>query len=154
MAGVYYFDSSAIVKRYVPERGSQWVKAITDPAEQNFVAIAEIGIVEVAAALARRRRRKEIEPKEYEDALTLFLQDVERQYEIAETSREIINLGTDLTRFHPLRGYDAIQLATALLFAKALEEEIKLIFVSADNQLCKAAEGEGLPAMNPDLQEV
>jgi predicted nucleic acid-binding protein len=29
---LYYFDSSAAVKRYAPEKGSEWVKSIVEPA--------------------------------------------------------------------------------------------------------------------------
>jgi predicted nucleic acid-binding protein len=37
---VYFFDSSAIVKRYAAEPGSSWVDSICDEAAGNIVALS------------------------------------------------------------------------------------------------------------------
>ena len=50
----YFLDSSAIVKRYLIERGSSWVKDLTDPARRNRCYLVGIAGAEVVAALARR----------------------------------------------------------------------------------------------------
>ncbi len=47
---VYYLESSALVKYYVTEPGSTWVRQVVD-AEENVLVSAEITIAEVAAAL-------------------------------------------------------------------------------------------------------
>lgn len=60
-----------------------------------------------------------------------------------------------LIQKHPLRGYDAIQLATALSFFNELQQVDGefLNFVSADKILNDAARGEGLTVINPaDVQ--
>lgn len=58
---------------------------------------------------------------------------------------------TVLIDHHPLRAYDALQLATALQLADALRSEgLSLTFVSADERLCTAAEQEGLVTVNPN----
>jgi len=51
-----FFDSSALVKRYLTEIGSTWVAAQINPGSNNVIVIAEITRVEVAAALAARHR--------------------------------------------------------------------------------------------------
>jgi len=66
---ICYFDSSALVKYYIPETGSVWVSSLIDTQVeggqwQNVVAIAKIGIVEVAAAAAKRQRMKDISEKQ------------------------------------------------------------------------------------------
>lgn len=53
---VYFFDSSALVKRYVQETGSAWVIGLTDKQAQNPIYIAGITVVEITAAMARRVR--------------------------------------------------------------------------------------------------
>lgn len=144
---VFYLDSSALVKRYIPEPGTDWVRHIV---ATSSVAMAEFGIVEVAAALARRVRMGDLGYELYEDLLELFLQDVE-DYLVLSPDRETIRLAVDLTRRHPLRAYDALQLATALQLAETLQAEgFSLTFVSADERLCAAAEGEGLTTVNPN----
>ena len=74
------------------------------------------------------------------------------EYIIAPLSDQVVDLAVDLTRRHPLRGYDAVHLATAIVLNTALlEAELSpLTFVSADEILCEAARGEGLPADNPN----
>ncbi|MBI5301968.1 MAG: hypothetical protein HY868_07510 [Chloroflexi bacterium] len=54
---IYYFDASAIVKRYVREPESIWTRPIGDARDEsgsklNRVVIADISRVEVAAAFA------------------------------------------------------------------------------------------------------
>jgi uncharacterized protein len=44
---IYFLDSSAIAKRYIPEIGSSWIRQITDPANQKDLFIARITWVEV-----------------------------------------------------------------------------------------------------------
>jgi predicted nucleic acid-binding protein len=52
----YYFDASALVKRYAEKSGSTWVREITGPSAQHTILLAEITLAEVAAALAAKRR--------------------------------------------------------------------------------------------------
>ena len=62
----YYFDTSAIVKRYLPETGSTWVRTITDTTNQrgrpiHSITVVSIGIVETVAAFARRHRMGQLD---------------------------------------------------------------------------------------------
>ena len=144
---VYYFDSSAAVKRYAPEKDSEWVKSIVEPTSGNMVYLGQIGVVEIAAALSRKVRTKELSREDYEAALWLFLVDVQNEdYLIAPLSDEIVEVAVDLTRRHSLRGYDAVHLATAIILNTALlgAELPPLAFVSADRLLGKSAQDEGL----------
>ena len=50
---LYYFDSSALVKRYISERGTAWVLGITDPGAGNIIFVARITAVEVVSAIMR-----------------------------------------------------------------------------------------------------
>jgi uncharacterized protein len=53
---VYFFDSSAIVKRYLIETGTAWVGSITDLAAGNRVYLARVTLVEVISAITRKAR--------------------------------------------------------------------------------------------------
>ena len=90
---VYYFDSSAAVKRYAPEKGSQWVMARVAPQAQNVIYLGQIGIVEIAAALSKKVRTKELTQENYEAALRLFLADVQNEeYVTASLSDAVVQL--------------------------------------------------------------
>jgi predicted nucleic acid-binding protein len=149
----YCFDSSAVVKRYAPERGSTWVKSIVQPAAGNAVYLAQIGIVEIAPALSRKVRTQELHRGDYEAASGLFLTDVRSaEFILIPISDQITELAVDLTGRHPLRGYDAVYLATAVILNRALHEAgaPPLTFVAADTRLCEAAGREGLLSVDPN----
>ncbi len=150
---IYYFDSSAAVKRYASEKGSRWVKDIVEPAAENIIYLGQIGVVEIAAALSKKVRIGELAQENYEAALQLFLADVQNEeYITANLSDAIIQLAVELTKRHPLRGYDAVHLATALsLNAVLLNAGAPTIaVVTGDRILREAARDEGLPVENPD----
>lgn len=156
----YYFDSSGLVKYYISERGSQWVAGIIDAQTkerkwQCHIAIAQIGIVEVAAAIAKRQRMGQISKHKQEMTFGLFSKHHRERYIVLRAGDNTIELATELTQRHPLRAYDAIQLATALLLNRSLiaDELPSLTFVSADDALCEVARMEGLPAENPNEHE-
>ncbi len=150
---IYYFDSSTAVKRYAAEKGSRWVKDLVEPAAGNVIHLGQIGVVEIAAALSKKVRTRELTQENYEAALQLFLADVQNEeYITASLSDPIIQLAVDLTKRYSLRGYDAVHLATAISLNTALKEaELPaIIFVSGDRLLCEAARAERLAIENPD----
>lgn len=149
----FYLDASAVVKRYSPETGSDWVKALADPAAGHTIVLGEITLAEVAAALAAKHRAPGgITQEERDDTLALFLSHCDGEYELIALSRFIIDQAVSLTQNHKLRGYDAVQLATALVVHEALIAASLpgLTFVAADNDLLTAASAEGLDAENPN----
>ena len=68
----YQCDASGLVKRYVDEAGSDWFRAIVDPAAANIVSIADITRAEVASALARRAREGIITLDERDELIQTF----------------------------------------------------------------------------------
>lgn len=149
----FYLDSSALVKRYLTETGSNWVRRLIDPTTGNSIAVAEITQVEVAAALAARHRAPGgITRRERDGAVDLLARHCQTEYWLVALSPSILDQAVDLTQNHRLRGYDAVQLATALaandsLVATGLPS---LTFVAADDDLLAAASNEGLTTENPN----
>jgi len=149
----YQFDASGIVKRYVDEIGSGWVRAVVDTAAGNVISIADITRAEVASAIARRAREGTLETIAAAESIRLFDADGALQYRIVPTDHAIISLAVDLLQRHSLRAYDAFQLATVQQVNGTLLQNglPPLIFVSADDELLLAAGAEGLATENPNL---
>jgi hypothetical protein len=144
-------DSSALVKRYFVETGTLWVQEwCTDPS--RTVAIAEVGLVEIAAAFAGKLRGAYITPAQYDSARTDLAADADTGYVLVTVNRAVVDEAIELTAKHRLRGYDAVHLACALALKRALSahELPSLAFVSADEDLLKAAAGEGLAVDDPN----
>ena len=149
----YYLDTSALVKRYVAEAGSIWLPSIVAPATGHLLLTSRITMVEVAGALARRRREGSLAPSDYADALRAFRYDTFAQYKLVEVDAAVSDLAGDLVDRHPLRAYDAVQLASALAANRILQllALSPLTFLSADDRLVAAARAEGLIVDNPNL---
>jgi predicted nucleic acid-binding protein len=153
---VYYFDTSATVKYYLPELGSSWIIDLVDEVDsgawRNAIAFSKIAIVEGAAAIAKRQRMGQITIAQQRRFVRLFLKDCADRFLSWDVNDEVIELATDLTQRHPLRGYDAVHLATALTLNRVLVENglPPLTFVAADDVLCEAAEEEALAVENPN----
>ncbi len=148
----YQVDSSGIIKRYVKETGSEWIKSICHADSGNQISLATITKVEVASAFCRRCREGTVTEKDRDRILNSFLFDCSNQYWLTELNTTMINKAIELTKHHPLRAYDAVQLAVALIINQALltRELPALKFVSADDRLCSAALVEGLSVENPN----
>lgn len=148
-----FFDSSALVKRYVAEQGSAWVQAVTDAAVGNTIFVAEITRVEVAAAFAARQRApRGILQEERDRLFALLTAHVVNEYARVPMPDALIDRAMLLTQQHRLRGYDAVQLAAALATNEAVQATglPAITFVSADNDLLAAAQAEGIAAENPN----
>ena len=63
--------------------------------------------------------------------------DLDTEYQVAEVTRSLTETASELVLRHPLRAYDAVQLAAAQQIHVALSQEkaTPLIFVSADVKL-------------------
>ena len=148
----FYLDASALVKRYVTEIGSSWIAALCADEDTNALGIANIGIVEVAAAFAAKRRGGFITTEEHDGLLTDLLVDAGERYRLVPVGPALISSAIHLTRQHRLRGYDAIHLACALSLNTTLTagNATALIFVAADANLLAAAQAEGLTTENPN----
>jgi uncharacterized protein len=152
MVDVYFLDSSALLKRYVPEIGSALVQSITDPQNQNRLFVAHVTWVEVCSAVARRQREGSVSDVHANQILMAFRVHWDAQYFTAAIDETIIELAGQLVKKHPLRAYDAVQLAAAL----SIRNEIKLPsgaafhFLTADDRLLAIAQAENLLVDNPN----
>jgi len=134
-----FFDASALVKRYLSEPGSATVARLVRA--RGAVVVSDVSRVEVRAAVWRRVRARDVPEADARRALSRFEEDF-RQVSVIEARRIVLETASTLVELHPLRAYDAIQLASALTYARRTRRA--LTFVSADAELNSAARSEGL----------
>ena len=148
--GQYFVDTSALVKRYRAEQGTDRIDALFADSSSAFL-ISRLGLVETISALALNVRVGQLQHSDYVVARKKFLGDVvdgtikavrllvahfrqaERLIDCHATSRR-------------LRTLDALQLSAGLDLFKAGRIDT---FVSADQSLCEIAALENLPVINP-----
>ena len=144
----YYFDTSALVKRYAQEVGTPWVLGLIESGSN--ISIVSITGPEMIAAFHRKARLGEISGEAATQASDNFKEDYRGVYQIVEISSEdVMESAMSLAETHNLRGYDAVQLAAAMSL-KNPGGRADLIFVSADINLNAAATSEGMVTDNPN----
>jgi uncharacterized protein len=134
-----YFDTSALIKRYVEELGRLEVLTLL---RKNQCVVSAVLPVEVRSALRRRVAEKTLDAKRVPGILKRLVAD--RAYWTSiEVSREVLAMAESLSGAHPLRALDAIHVASAKLFADRTASQA-FTFVSADVQQTNVAEALGI----------
>jgi predicted nucleic acid-binding protein len=141
---ILYCDTSALVKLYVEESGSSWVRQWVETAE--VVGIAAIGYVEAKAAFARAVHGGRVARRQHRGMVTDFEEDWNR-YLVMEINEQVIRQAGRLAEAHRLRAYDAVHLAAALHIRSRASEEFT--FLGFDDELNRAVRAEGLALVPP-----
>jgi predicted nucleic acid-binding protein len=152
MATAFYLDTSALGKRYVDETGSAWVRLLSASKTGHALLTARITMVEMYSVLARRKREGSVPAHACAIAAQAFTAHSVSAYKFIELDMSIIARARDLLDRYPLRAYDSVHLASALVANQALVDRTlsPLVFVSADERLLMAALAEGLSTDNPE----
>ena len=144
---LYFLDSNIIIKYYYTEPGSTWArKLINDQA--NVCLISEIALPEVAAALSQLRRHKNFGRRFLTETFQRFEEaTVKGQFLNQRLTTEILYQAAALALNHVVKGYDAVQVSSALTVQQELNQ--KLIFVSGDQTVLQLANQVGLTTEDP-----
>ena len=134
-----YLDTSALVKCYVAERGSEEAFDLTMRAE--VVASSLISQTEVAAAIAKAVRLGWINSESGRTAQHTFLSQWSDFFRIPVTEA-IVARADSLAWNYALRSYDAVQLASALTWQESLGAPVTL--ATFDRELWEASPKAGL----------
>jgi predicted nucleic acid-binding protein len=147
----YFVDSSALVKRYVIETGTAWVRRLTRRSPSTVIYIARITAVEVTSAVARRRKGRTLTSAKASSILHRFRQHLAGRYTIIEITPALADAAMRLANTHGLRAYDAVQLAAALDINQKEQDAgyAPVTLISADQALNDAALAEGLTVDDP-----
>jgi predicted nucleic acid-binding protein len=141
-----YLDTSALIKRFVAEKGSPLVQILVT--RKGPIATAKIAYAEVYAGLTRKLREGHLSDARYTLTCRQFEADWQTYIRV-ELRDDTLFLARDLIRRHPLKGFDAVHLASAISLKNALGEDIT--FAAADERLLRAAEAEDLKILHVEI---
>ena len=136
---IVFFDTSAMIKRYIAEADSDVIIELWD--EASLATASQLLYAESIATFARKRRE---EPQNVDTIAKLqaaFQSDFETVTRIA-LDDEVHRRVDRLLERHALRGADAVHLASAVFVHELLREPVT--FACADTRLVAAAKVEGL----------
>ena len=136
---ILYLDSSALVKRYVEEEGTDKVDALWDKATD--VVTSTVALAECLSAFCRRRREGLFSEVQCLKTISEFKAEY-TSFVLVPITPELNRIVEEVLLRHPLRGSDAIHLASALLVDRAVDFHVT--FACFDTALNRAAREEGL----------
>lgn len=139
-APLLYLDTSAWLKLYVEEAGSDAVQAAVEQAEQ--VCTHLIAYAELRAALAKAQRMNRLDAAQKAQLLPIIDQDWETLNIILPTEM-LIKRAANLADQFGLRGYDSVYLAAAEAISLQVMPQ-PLIFACFDSKLNDAAKALGM----------
>lgn len=109
----YFFDTSALVKRFHDESGTETVdQIITD--EDNEVIVSSLLIVETLSAFRRMYNREEISESEMKELTSTFFNEALESYVIVPMEESLLTFSFDLVLEDDLRTLDSLQLSAGL----------------------------------------
>lgn len=147
MTSTYYFDSSALVKRYIKETGSAVIESIFHKQLQCFTT--GLTYCELYACFGRLLRMDYLTKKQLTGLSQAFETDWQ-QMTVVELTRELRERVPKIVATAALKGADIVQLCAALIAAEMREG---LIFVAADLPLLNAARKQGLSVLDPTAND-
>ncbi|MFQ5711260.1 MAG: type II toxin-antitoxin system VapC family toxin [Candidatus Geothermarchaeales archaeon] len=134
-----YLDTSALVKKYSPEKGSPLIKKIYARRDIELFT-SEWAILEVIAAIDKKVTKRQISMEERDDALMIFLSDLRAQkISFVKFTSEFIRPASRLVVKHHISAADALHLFSAIA-------SMSPTLLAADRALIKAAKREDIEA--------
>lgn len=141
-----FFDTSALVKYFHEEAGSERVTALVEDPDHT-VWLSELAQVEFVSAMHRKFRQEALDMEQLKQALDGFAETL-KSFRVEPLGRPVSEKARKLLRSHgrthALRTLDALHLATYVLIS---ESDWK--FVVADDRLYAVASQEDCALIHP-----
>ena len=129
-----FFDSSAFVKRYIQEAGTDQVMGWCDKATE--IGLSSVALPEIISAFCRLQREDKINMEQYLQLKRMLMVDIEDAV-VCDLGPLVLAKAISSLENNILRGMDAIHIGSAVVLKAD-------IFISSDNRQCDAADRAGL----------
>jgi predicted nucleic acid-binding protein len=144
----YYLDTSALVKLYVLEPGTDRLLALTARSSDRRLAILSLAQIEFRSAVRRREQNGEIPAPVAAQLLEMFGRHLEGRFVTQTVTDFVLDIASMLVDRYALRAFDALQLAGYMALKNSAGADLP-VFVCSDKELLMAAKREGLPVLHP-----
>lgn len=139
-----FFDTSALVKRYHEESGSDAVDDLFE--RDSVVVISSITAIEMVSAFRRNYNRGELSAAEMGQLVSSFFSEAESDFLVVRVQESLFEFSFDLVLEEDLRTLDSLQLSAALSMPSPIDG---VTIVSADGELASAAKSCGVDVIKP-----
>jgi predicted nucleic acid-binding protein len=129
-----YFDTSALVKRYIRERGSAQVLSLLG---RHDLLSSAITLIEVLSALSRKRCDGDLSEENFSAVLSR-IESERARWELVEVAEPVLDQAQEIVKGAvSMRTLDAIHIASCLTFEAAAG--MRIPFITGDGRRRDAA---------------
>ncbi|MCR4403831.1 MAG: type II toxin-antitoxin system VapC family toxin [Candidatus Acetothermia bacterium] len=152
MPNQFFWDASALVKRYAPESGTQLVNLLFSRVKLERMISLSLAVSEVLSVFVRKRNDGLITDAIFSQALAELRAEVlDSPFRLAPLEDRLVFASHPLIVQHSLNATDGLVLRAALELRTALRRAgDDLVLIASDQRLLRAADAEGLRAFNPE----
>ena len=150
----FYWDASALAKRYAPEMGTPPVNHLFTYVTPDRMLCLIVGVSEVISIFVRKKNARLITPEAFSQALVDFRTEVIEAdaFKLISIEDTLVFASHPLIEKHALNATDALILRSALNVATVLRPAGNdIVLVTSDHRLLRAAQVEGLQTFNPEI---
>jgi uncharacterized protein len=152
---LFLLDASALVKRYIAEKGSALIDHLFVRSSKDRLSSSMLGLAEVGACLIRKRNSAIVTTATFGSAFAAMVADTLDAADFTKwpADNALIRAAITLLDKHPINSADGVLLQIALE-ANTIEQgrNNAIVLVSSDQRLVKAAQAEGLMTFDPEAQ--
>ena len=147
---VFYLETSALVKKYRTEKGTEVIAGLFQGKREAEVFVTSyFTVLEITSVATRLLRAGTLRTRTYEVILGRLSQDVRGTIRLQSVSDSVLSEATRLTQVYALRAPDAIHMATALSVRATTHDE-PFYFLGSDARLNTGCENSGLVVLDPE----
>jgi len=136
-----FFDTSALIKRYIAENGSPQVDTLLSKAK--IVYVSSITLIECTSTIRRLLAEKAITLSEYKHLKHDLLSDF-NYFTLIPLTGSLVRTATDVIDKYQVKTLDAIQLASAIMVKKDIQS-----LVACDKKLIQTSKRLKITVIDP-----
>ena len=147
---IYYLDTSAVMKRYKTEIGSEVVEELfMGLTGSEFLITSQLTVLEANSVVARHLEGPATIRMEYRTMRERFIRDM-RDYRVTiiPVQSELVAQAVNTVFDYPLRTLDALHFTSAVMLERELRDQ-DIFMVSADREIIEACETYGISTLDP-----
>lgn len=149
----FYWDASALVKRYAPEIGTPLVNHLFAHTQLDRMMCLVIGIGEVVSIFVRKKNANLITDAAFSQALVDFRAEVidAIAFKLVSVEDTLVFASYPLIEKYSLNATDALILRSVMDAAALLRRAgDDVVLVTSDSRLLHATQAEGVTTFNPE----
>ena len=149
---IFYLDTSAILKRYRTENGTDFVSELYEQlGAHDLLLTSHFACLEFECVAARALKAKLLTPAAYNMLLGGLARDIGEYLLLMPVASELVNDAIEVTRRFELRAPDAIHVAAAQQGDRTVQGG-QFVFVTSDKELLAASNMAGMTTLDPESE--